>query len=500
MDKKKVFIKIPEYLSNLYLILIITVLPLIFHNKYFDMVRTKADTFIYITGCIALLFIAFKLVSLMLNQDTQVINANPTDKFVLTFLILSIIATVFSENAQEAMWGTAGWHVGTSFFILCGIAYFLISRYSVWNYKFSMIAVAVNMIVLILGMLNAVGIDPLEMNRDVSPSDYGKYLSTIGNVNWYAGYLCMVLSLCTIIFFLSKNIAVRFMSAIILILCVINGIACNSDGFFFGIIPIAIYILFAALKSKEGLEHFIELLVVVELSLIFTVILKKYFIVNLDSLQDGVSSYATILILSLLMIAVIILNMTNTKTIFKYSKKIAWGIIIIFILTILIMIAVANIGSESINNPLLNKFKLYGAWGTNRGYIWKYSLEIFSKLNPLQMLFGTGPDTFGIAFRKYYYDEMINIWHKNVINAHCELLQLLITNGILGVIAYYGVFISGVKSFFKRDNIMLHAIAVAILSYLCQGMINNIQGMCTPFVFILLGLGMSIVLKNEINE
>ena len=113
------------------------------------------------------------------------------------------------------------------------------------------------------------------------------------------------------------------------------------------------------------------------------------------------------------------------------------------------------------------------------------------------MLFGIGPDTFGVAFNKYFHNEMVNIWHKNVINAHCELLQLLITNGLVGVIAYYGMFISGIITFFKRNSVMLNAIAVAIMGYLCQGMINNIQGICTPFVFILLGVGMSIVLKEE---
>ena len=95
---------------------------------------------------------------------------------------------------------------------------------------------------------------------------------------------------------------------------------------------------------------------------------------------------------------------------------------------------------------------------------------------------------------------MVNIWNKNVINAHCEMLQLLITNGILGVIAYYGMFLSAVKVFLGKNSTFLKAIGIAILSYLCYGLIDNIQGICTPMVFILLGVGMSGVVREKTDQ
>ena len=275
MNKNNIFNKISKYIINLYFIVIISVLPLCFHNKYFDMIRTKADTFIFITGGTALLFIAVQLICSLLNQDGPNFQINPTDKIVFLFLIFALISTLLSENRGDAMWGTAGWHVGTSFFILCGITYFLLSRYLFWNHAFAIIAVMVNLIVLILGMLNSIGIDPLKMNENIGASDYGKYLSTIGNVNWYAGYLCMLFSLSAVVFFMSKHLIVRGIGAIIFVLCIINGIACNSDGFFLGIIPIAVYILYSAFKSKEGLERFIELIIVLEISVFITTIIKN---------------------------------------------------------------------------------------------------------------------------------------------------------------------------------------------------------------------------------
>lgn len=500
MEKKNIFDKISKYIVNIYFVLIVTILPLYFHDKYFDMVRTKADTFVNITGITALSFILLQLVSVILNGDMQVFPVNKTDKFVFTFLILAIISTLFSENKAEAMWGTAGWHVGTAFFALCCVAYYMLSRHFEWNDRIAIIAVMANMIVLLLGMGNAVGIDPLKMNEGMGRSDYGKYLSTIGNVNWYAGYLCMLLSLCVIVFFLSKRLGARIISTVVLMLCIINGIACNSDGFFLGTIPIAIYILYSFLKSKEGIKRFIEFIIVLEVSILTVVVLKNKFLVKLDSIQSGIVSDAGIVVLLIILITAVILYKADSKTIYENNKKISSGIVIIFVMATVIIISVANAGSNSIGNSFLRKFQLNGAWGTNRGYLWKYSAEIFLNLNPFQMLFGIGPDTFGIIFSKYFQNEMIEIWNKNVVNAHCEPLQLLITNGILGAAAYYGMFISAVKVFLKKNSVVLKAIAVAIISYLCQGMINNIQGICTPFVFVLLGVGMSIALREEARE
>lgn len=500
MKKTNNFDKILKYIANIYFVLIITILPLYFHDKYFDMVRTKADTFIYLTGVVAIIFILCNVIREIWGKNNQVFSVNRTDKIMLLFLILTIISTLVSDNKREAMWGTAGWHVGASFFILCGAAYYILSRYFTWNDRMSIIVVGVNLVVLILGMGNAIGIDPLKMNEGIAKSDCGKYLSTIGNVNWYAGYLCMILSLSTIAFVMTKRLAVRILGGIIIVLCIINGIACNSDSFFLGMIPIAVYILYFILHSKEGIRRFIELLLILVISILVTAVLKNKFIIKLDPIQNGISSYIGVLILSFLLIIAIILYKVDSKRIYNNSKKIVNALLITSAGVVFLIMAIANSASDSSVYSLVSKFRFNGTWGTNRGYIWKYSLKIFSKLNPLQMLLGVGPDTYGIIFRKYYFNEMIAIWNKNIINAHCELLQLLITNGIAGVIAYYGMFISAVKLFLKNNTVMLKAIAVAIISYLCQGMVNNIQGMCTPFVFILLGVGMSIVFREDLKE
>lgn len=499
MNKKFYLDKILRYIVTIYFILIITILPLYFQNKYFDMVRTKANVFISVTGSIALLFIVCNIFGVLLNQDSKTFPVNFIDRMFILFLICAIFSTLCSENKEEAMWGSAGWHVGTSFFILCGAAYYMLSRHFQWKDVFSGLIAVVNLIVLILGMGNAIGIDPLKMNEGIAKTDYGKYLSTIGNVNWYAGYLCIILSLSTIVFVMSKHFVSRVMSAVIVLLCIINGIACNSDGFFIGVIPIIVYVLYVTLQSKEGLRKLIEFISLWEISILVTVMLKNKFIVVLDSIQNRISSYFGILMLLFLFIVALILYKIDSESVYKNSKKIVNGILITAGMVVLFMVLISNFVLENSSQPFISKFRLNGAWGTNRGYIWGYTLKIFLKLNPIQMLFGIGPDTYGIIFRKFYFDEMLSIWNKNVINAHSEPLQLLITNGIAGLIAYYGIFISAVNVFITRNRIELKAISVAIISYLCQGLVNNIQGICTPLVFIMLGVGMSIVFREDLE-
>ena len=483
-----------------YFLLIVIILPLCFHNKYFDMVRTKADIFTRITGAIAFAFVLLKLICIMLDiNDTQTV-VNLTDKFALCFLIGALCSTVFSEYKAEALWGTEGWHVGTLFFVLCCFAYYLLSRYFSWKRIFFPIVALVNLLILVLGIGNAIGWDPLRMNLGIAASDYGKYLSTIGNVNWYSGYLCMLLALCTVAFCLSNNLFVRIVSAVLMVFCVLNGIACNSDSFFLGSIPIGIYMLYLALRSKKGLLQWIQWITILEGSMIILSIIKGKIIVQLDTLQNAVAGSKGICILLILLLAGILFYKLDQQWIYRNSKKIFFGIMIFLIAALLVVIVLANASGMFADSLLIQKFKIDGAWGTNRGYIWGYSLRIILKLNPVQILFGIGPDTYGIIFKKYYFSEMVNIWNKNVINAHCEMLQLLITNGILGVIAYYGMFLSAVKVFLGKNSTFLKAIGIAILSYLCYGLIDNIQGICTPMVFILLGVGMSGVVREKTDQ
>ncbi|MBO5387133.1 MAG: O-antigen ligase domain-containing protein, partial [Lachnospiraceae bacterium] len=76
-------------------------------------------------------------------------------------------------------------------------------------------------------------------------------------------------------------------------------------------------------------------------------------------------------------------------------------------------------------------------------------------------------------------------------NAHNELLQYLVTLGILGVISYLGVVVSSVFYMLKygKGNYMVYGFFTATVGYFFQSIINLNQPITTPLYFVIMALG-----------
>ena len=93
------------------------------------------------------------------------------------------------------------------------------------------------------------------------------------------------------------------------------------------------------------------------------------------------------------------------------------------------------------------------------------------------------------------------VTNKVYDNAHNELLQYLVTTGLLGMVSYIGLFISSVIYIFKRANkrVIANVCIVAMVGYFAQAIINISQPITTPFFFIFMALGLGYVsdVRNE---
>ncbi len=115
-------------------------------------------------------------------------------------------------------------------------------------------------------------------------------------------------------------------------------------------------------------------------------------------------------------------------------------------------------------------------------------------LNPVQngydkLLFGWGPDNFSIAYNKYYNPEYYKYEHSWFDRAHNKLMDVLVMNGVFGLLAYVGLWFSlfwillkkkfsyenglllffGVAYFFQNlfvfDSIAIYVLFFSFLSY-----------------------------------
>lgn len=92
-----------------------------------------------------------------------------------------------------------------------------------------------------------------------------------------------------------------------------------------------------------------------------------------------------------------------------------------------------------------------------------------------------------------YFGEMF----KDAIltNAHNELLTSLVNIGILGSIAYYGIFVSFMiraRKYYRYDKRILY-IALILVCFLGYNILNYQQILNYPFAFIMLGIGENLI-------
>lgn len=185
----------------MFMVLMFTLLPLYYSDNYYNILNDKRDIY-WLFSRILFVVIAVSLcISLMLviknhqfskNKRTQLRKISALDVVMLLFGILAIVSTVYSADIGNSISGENAWDVGTQMIVCSVIVYFIISRcYSgkgdLWVYLYFGTAA-----VLVIGIIDRLGYDFLVMHDEI-PLQYNIFISTIGNVNFWAGYLSMLI-------------------------------------------------------------------------------------------------------------------------------------------------------------------------------------------------------------------------------------------------------------------------------------------------------------------
>lgn len=145
-------------------------------------------------------------------------------------------------------------------------------------------------------------------------------------------------------------------------------------------------------------------------------------------------------------------------------------------------------------------------WGYGRGIAWQTGGELLGRMSLPQKLLGVGPD----CFREYLYGfgdlaQEIKIYYNGSIltNAHNEWITMLVNQGILGTMAYAGIFVSMINRFMKaaKHHQLLYLPTACAFSYIVHNMVSFGQILNMPFLILIIGIGESCYrqLKQKFN-
>lgn len=441
----------------------------------------KYQLLIFFTTIISLLFI-IKVV--VYNHR---ITKNSMNVLIGIFIILVLLSSMFATYKFFALRGIHDRSEGAITYLCYGILLFIVSntkipkRYLKW---ILFILIPFTIINSIIGLLNFYGINLLKqkivlqmiygkLTNDIILSERAYLAGTLDQGNYLSGISSMLFMAFFILAILCKNIRLKIINIISLLMSFSILLASLSNSGFITIsLLVPVFLIMLAFYKKYK-EFVLGLLLILSLSIVFIPMNYQ----NERVWNETFGNYTG-------------LNpFSNKENIANTGEKSTES---------------GEVQSRSVAKEVENfipKLPDPGVtWGSGRGYLWKTTLPLISQ----RPIFGYGLDTFAYHFPQNDKNMIGGIGTIAVATKpHSLYLDIAFGMGVVGLLVFLMiVFILLWKSFKKilsnknvSENKEILAISFILLAYLIQGIVNDsIIGVSVIF-YILLG-----VLTSELNR
>lgn len=523
----------------IYLLLIIAVMPFYSTSGYNQIGTDKNTFFISVSTNMGKLLIPLLLLYLLVHiiilfsEKKQLPKAahesgsvksfffhafSLTDIFALCFGAAAVISYFSSDYREQALWGAERWYMGlfSQLTFLC--IYFFLSR--LWKKRkwLSGLFLPVSAVVFFLGYLNRFGIYPIEM-EGATPT----FISTIGNINWYCGYMVTVLF--GGIYLLWYGTCKKPWQRVLLNLYVGLGFATLvTHGSSSGILALLV-ILFTLflLSASDGsrFQAFLEIVFTLAVVCTITYVIRLLFPEAMTYIEATADLF-TLSILPVIMLVgagLLLLYVRHSNHRNKYPasffRRFA-GIVSVTVAAafvgLIVLIIVNTLRPGSIG-PLseLSVFTFSPDWGSKRGATWSAGIMCFLEQNVWKKLVGVGPDCMWPYIFSDGSSELLNLVRESfgyykLTNAHNEWLTMLVNVGLIGMVSYAGMIVSAIARYLKisltgKEKTIHKAIAgacgLSVLAYTINNIVSFQQSMSAVTMFVILGIGEAYATEND---
>lgn len=507
--------RIMEYLVAMVAVILCIVVPLYAKDGYYQIGNAKFAAYkTVMTGGSILLIVAVMPYLFFRCKEHRKVWLSVTDRFVLAYALLTGISVISGGFYEDVVWGSFGWNMGLMSQASFVLLYFFLSRFGRYGRVIITVLCGVSGIVYGIGILHRMMFDPIGFYEGLENYQKAQFLSTLGQATWYGSFLAVTLPVGIGVFIHCEQRVWKILSAIYMTLGFCTLVTQNSDSAYFALAGALVLLFVTSAEAQPCMCRFMGVL-----TLFFGAGKIMYFLMqihpNPDLEVDFITnimwtSKVTWILLFACFATTIALYVAETggrKS--KGSLKKVKGAVTVPVFSIgavagivlVIFLQAQGALPEAISKRLdtISYFNWNDDWGNGRGRIWRFSAKVFSEENVSHKLFGVGPDGFCSYVSAYHGEEEELLWgEKMLTNAHNEWLNILINGGILGAAAYLGIYVTAIRGCLRdvKRDILLAGIAAAVVSYMCYNFFCYQQVLCTPFIFILVGLGEYILRRT----
>ncbi len=446
---------------------LLAVVPLYMQNMYFDLIEAKARITLIVTIPAVLVGCAACLTELLLQKKGQAsqdqrerLSLRPETLLLLAILLWKLAATWFSYDRQGSFYGTIGWHAGSllegalilSTLLIAGAVRFpdltgamkqtgalrqtgateptgtladRITGIVLWA------VAAVNAFILLMAAIQSAGVDLFKLLDRIDRMYFYTYLATIGQKNSFAGYLCLTGPLFWGLYAVRRDRRGRIAVGILSFLSLLGVILCESDSVYAGIGIALLFMLPFYFRTGERMQRAAHLLLMYGICLLLVGGCPLY-AQKVSRMRDISAAMLTPSCVTAVLTAGILLLMAGRRATGQQEQQPRW---VLYLLRTLELLLIAAIVAAVVYVAA----HFDDDWGTRRGLYWRMAWEYYLKLPAGRKITGMGQELLALVYVGLRAERGIN-----VLAVHCEPLQILLTEGIVGAglyLAFWGAMI-----------------------------------------------------------
>ena len=503
MSGRKRITSIQNNISTLFILYMVTVYPLIMHNKYFDITATKYKTF-EIGVCIYAVLMAVAVVVDVLcdrrhNQGghgsvneaekqkgighiCSRYNIRSVDIWFAGFILANTAAFAVAENKMAAYTGEDGRMCGLQFMLLVMFMYICLAR----KYRFTGIELPAYMVtgtgMAVIAVLQFVGLDVLGLRKGLSVNIEHIYISTIGNIDIFASFLCVLVPVAMGVYLCDNALWRRIIAGVVIASGMAAAVVTNANLAYAGI-GVAVVILILVAVYRGAVTRLVEVMALMTGGCVTVrLALRATDSSELEVISLFMAESKAVVVVFLMCVAVAGCMRYVCSRHPEYSVSGRKPCICVgAAMTVMAVILGVFLISKGYG-------RIDDSWGTYRGYVWNRLINIYSDFPLHKKLFGNGNESVKALMKGQYYDEMMNLVGVVYDNAHNEYLQYLVTTGLVGLVTYAGFLVSAFVMALKSHT----GLALGIAGYAAQAVFNLNQPLTTPLLFLLAAMAVGL--------
>lgn len=467
-NNKDMFVKVAMFFALWTMI----VIPLWLENQYFNQTAAKGHAFLLGAAITVLLILC---VAVAQNSIKPVIpHKNVTESSIVVFAVLAVISSLLSELKIESFLGYKGWWVGGLQMLLFAILVIFLSRELEWTRLLEGAIMITGIIVYFIELLHGAGVDFLFLHRHMMPDQYWSYLSTIGNINWFMGFIALTLPIILIRFLRNTDKSWNLFYGIYLFMACIGIIFCRSDGLYIGLGICAFFAIPMILSRAQYLRKFMLMIAFYGVAMMMTLFVPAF--IHMAECDGICSVFAHPIVAIVMTIVAVVGYIIIDKKVSEFNPRTSR------IVTIVVELLM---GAVVLSCLVISICTFDENWGTLRGQIWIYAVNVFREMPFLNKLIGYGPET------AFYYNQALNEIRGGIVLVnHSDFMQFLVTNGILGLAAWVTMWASLFFEYIrtKDHNDLAMGFFVALAAYFGQSLVNTAECLSWPLLIVVMGL------------